>query len=324
MLRKNEKEHKPEKNEDFSFLLYKLLFLVFLILIISFLKFPDQFLYKVVAQDSPLSENNDLSSIEEKVFHQKYETDSTEERFSRLENLIFGAKQSSGNTKQRLNKIINSFKTKDTTPKPLPTISNEIIKIEKEEPKVIVDESSNTGVIGAINQLEIKVFNMTFNELPFPARIENLEDKLFPKSEITKIRKKTIIERISILVNKAGANIPQQAAMFQSYAFDPKTGFLINEQTGEILKDNYGNQVVVMLPQAFFQQQLPLPNLPGQLQNNSFQLPGQNPYLQQLYGQGQQPFGTNQLPPQQQLGAPGQLPTLDLFNQGLDLGEPGY
>lgn len=314
MLRKNEKEHKPEKNEGFNFLF----FLIILILIILCLKFPDRIFCRVFAQNSQLNQNSDISSIEEKVFHQQYESEPIEERLSRLENLIFGAKQLPGNTELRINKIISSFKTKDPSSKPLPVIQNEPIKLEKEEPTVVVDPTSNVGVIGLVNQLETKVFNMTFNELPFPARIENLENKLLSKSDIDKTRKKPLIERISTLVSKMGVNTSQQTAMFQSYAFDPHTGFLINEQTGEILKDNYGNQVVVMLPPALFQQQLPSPNSYGQPQNNFYQLPGQNPYLQNPYRQQTNPL-------QQQLGLPGQMPPLDIFNQGLDPGgDPGY
>lgn len=306
MLRKNEKAHKLEKNEGFSFLLYKVFFPVFILLFIFVLQNLLEINCFSIAQVTQT--NTDLGSIEEKIFHHKFETDSYEDRLSRLEVLIFGNKNLADSADQRTTKIINAFKIKDGTPsqKPQETIINEPVKLEK--PTIVYEESNNEGVVGAIGQIETKLFNKTFNDLPFITRIENLEEKLLTKSEISNIRKKPIIERISILVKKVPVNQEKENAMFQSYSFDPRTGYLINEQTGEILKDNYGNQVVVMLPQSNF-----LPLLPQQ----------RNPYLQGQYGQGQ--YGNNQLQLQQQLGIPGQLPPLDIFNQGLDIGgDSGY
>ena len=316
MLRKKEKEHRQEKNEGFNLHTDKLLVLFFLLLSIYLLETSGEF---VIAQDK------DLGTIEEKIFHQKFEKEPKEERVSRLEDFLFGTKHSGENLESRTTKIFAAIEPPAKEPKSikveqiLPKIEPERIETDKQgsgEPNIVYDEAFNTGVVGAISQIESKVFNKTFNNLSFPIRVVNLEEKLLSRPEIIKNRKKPLIERVTILVQKAGLPVqkenppviypPQKSLQnnyqykpqAQSYTVDPNTGLLINEQTGQPVKDNYGNPITVRLPQ-------PLPQPQGVIPQDPYGfLPQQNQLNQ--YG------FPNQLPTQRAL--PGQLP-LDLFNQ---------
>ena len=316
MLRKKEKEHRQEKNEGFNPSLNKILLFIFLLLLLS------QFTYKVTSAQ----ENSDLGIIEEKIFHQKFETEPKEERISRLEMFLFGVKQPNQDLENRLTKILSALKSPKKEPEQISAqtvklIPKQLINERPEndnEPRVVYDESFNTGVVGAVSQIENKVFNMTFNEVPFPTRVATLEERLLSRSEIVKSRKKPLMERVTILIQKANIRIreqrePQSNYQYnpptQNYAIDPQTGSLINTQTGEIVRDNYGNPIVVMLPQPL-QQGLPLQPQYG------FQLPPNQ----------RNPYGfPNQLPGGQV--APGIFNPLDyLYNQGnIDPNaDPGY
>ena len=321
MLRKKEKEHKLEKKESFS-LSITVVFFIFSLLLSAY------------AQES---QYKDLDSIEKDIFHQSFTSESKEDRLSRLEEFLFGTKRSNENPEIRTNKIINALKQKETTTKTQEQITQkEIIpnlpknnKIDltsqKEQTTKFYDESTNVGVIGAISQIETKVFGKSFNELSFQSRVSALEEKILTKSEIINNKNKPILERVSYLVKKTGLNIPEQnlptitlpsnnqnKPSTKIYSVDPKTGFVINDKTGEIVKDSLGNQIIVMLSQ-------PQPNTGFQYRQNQL-----NQYLNPpSYGSGSE-SGNPQL---QQYGIPGQLPSLDnLLNQdGQDYGQdPGY
>ena len=334
MSRKKEKVHKPEEKKGFSLL--KISLLIFFISSTLFLQLTYQFKDKVFAQSNnpevsakPKDSNDDLSNLEEKIFHEQYTKDPTEERLSRIEDFLFGRKYSSQSIENRISKINTALqpalqppvqeKTNIETLKPIEPEHLEIPS-KPEEPKVVYDEGANTGVIGTISEIENKVFGMTFNETPFQKRVENLGFKILSNLERNKSMKKPLIERVSILVKKVEPNairpdtppiIPNRARPNypQSYTIDPRNGFLINEQTREIIKDSYGNPITVRIP-----------TVPQELQ----QIP-QNPN----YGyQGQNQFAPYGNFPQQQGGLPGQIPYDLLFNQGgLDPGvggDPGY
>ena len=253
-------------------------------------------------------DNKELNSLEEKVFHQTYSTESKEERISRLESFLFGKQNLKENIENRLKKITTALKA--------PDIEQPIIKSETLDTIPPPQEPPNKeGIIGAINQIETKMFNMTYNDYPFQARINALEDRLLSKQEIAKDRMKPLLERVTILVKKAGINQdlttshePQAISSPRSYSINPNTGFLINDQTGEIVKDNNGQPISVMIPQPIPQQILP--------QQNYGYRPQQNPLQNNSYG--------NQFLPNQG-GIPS--PYDFLFNQqnNLDPGsDPGY
>ncbi len=263
------------------------------------------------------TDNKELNDLEEKIFHQNFKTEQTESRLSRLENFLFGKSYEKEIYENRIKKISTALKTPEVE-KPAPTASTEGIKPESlvSPPQ---DATNKEGIIGAINQIEMKMFNMTYNDYPFPARISALEDRLLSKNELAKNRTKPLLERVTILVNKAGilnqpappqpsAPNPQSPTQSnntpKSYSVNPNTGLLINEQTGETVRDPDGNPISVMLPQALPQQ-------------NYGYIPQQNPLYQNPYGNQ---FQQN----------PGGIPSpYDfLFNQqnNLDPGgsDPGY
>lgn len=270
MLRKKEKELRLEKKEDNLIFVYIITFFIALLCIGSLV---------VYAQE-------DLSSIEEKIFHEKHTNETNEKRLSRLEEFIFGRKYENEVFEIRLNRILKALQLQKEEGK-VETITT-LKKLPEEtiesKPKVIYDESFNTGVVGAINQIELKIFNKTFNHIPFPTRVLALENQLLTKPEISKVRKKPLLERVSILVNRAGVILTQevqeqgqhyqplqvpQKLPSQSYTLDTRTNFLINEETGEIIKDNFGRPIRVKIPPEFqrqnqlnpAQQQLQVPPL---------------------------------------------------------------
>jgi hypothetical protein len=299
VLKKRGKGLKLEKKED------KIIFALIIIFSLAL----------IFTGASVSNAQEDLSPIEEKIFHQKYTNETNEQRASRLEEFIFGRKYQNEVFETRLNRILKALQLQKeekklekqaqsrleaetiTTSKKLPEDTT------KSKPKVIYDESFNTGVLGAISQIELKIFNKTFNHIPFPTRVAALENQLLTKSEISKVRKQPLLERVSILVNRAGL-IPSQPAQepsinyqapqasqkppSQSYTLDPRTNFLIDEDTGEIIKDNFGRPVRVKIPLEFqkqnqFNPTLGFPQNPSQQQ---LQVPPLDFFLDQP-GQGQ-------------------------------------
>ncbi len=280
---------------------------------------------------------NELDTLEEKIFHQTYSKDAVEERTSRLEEFLFGEKQSKGTLEERIQKINNAINPKKeqsainnrieqlglgneqnspNSQSPIPNpqspdqqsdITEQNLKPEAQDsPQVVYDESFNTGVVGAVNQIEEMIFNMVFNNLPFPTRVSNLEDKLLSKSETMKSRKKPLMERVQKLIQKSGLQqnykpspiqihqVPQQPQepnnyryprnypnKQQSYTIDPNTGHLINEQTNEVVRDNFGNPISVKMPQVNLNQPIP--------QQNNFYNQQQYPQQNNFYNQQQYP-----------------------------------
>ena len=252
-------------------------------------------------------DNKELTNLEEKVFHQSYSTESKEERISRLENFLFGKPALKESIENRLKKITTALKA--------PEIEQPIIKSETLDKIPPSQPTNNEGIIGAISQIEMKMFNMTFNEYPFIARINALEDRLLSKQEITKDRMKPLLERVTILVSKAGLQVPQnnipvnnapKAEAPRTYSIDQNTGLLINDQTGEPVKDSNGQPISVMLPR-------PIPQILPQ-QNYGYQ-PPQNPLQNN-------PYGNQFLKNQGGIPSPYDF----LFNQqnNLDPGDAGY
>lgn len=289
MLREKEKVHKQERKEDSKF---KIILLLFFIVICSF-------------NYCRALNLETLDAIEEKVFHEKFISQPKEARLSKLEMFLFGTSFPDNPPEQRLNKITSAIepqKKEEIKEQPkVEVIKPEVFLEEKKDgQKVIYDESFNTGIIGSVSQLEKSLFNRVYNELPFQSRIIQLEENLLPKGEILKNRKKPLLERVSILIQRGGLR-NQKSQNYRgprNFTIDPNTGALLNEK-GEIVRDNSGNPVTVRIPQPLGQQ--------------TFQ--GQNNYPLAPYG--------NQ--PLQQGGFPGQLP-FDLFNQQ-DYGygaDPGF
>ena len=302
------------KRKGFNFLKFLFFFIFFSNIYLS----APLYTYSAYAQENNLKQNQDpdskeLNDLEEKVFHQSYSTESKEERISRLESLLFGKSSPKETIENRIKKITTALKVPAVVEaglKPASTTPSPQEPIDKE------------GIIGAINQIEVKMFNMTFNEYPFPVRINALEDKLLSKSEIEKNRTKPLLERVTILVDKAGIpvqkgnklNLNSQALNQKnetprSYSINPNTGLLINDQTGEVVKDNNGQPISVMIPQPLPQQAFPQ-------QNYGYRPQQQNPlYQNNSYG--------NQF--QQNPGIPS--PYDFLFNQQNNAGtgnDPGY
>ena len=260
MSRKKEKVLRHEKNEDFKKQLGRLLLIVFLLLNLYILN--TEKVYASFSQEST-DQSGDISEIEEKIFHEKYEKELLESRLTRLEEFIFKTTSKNESYEQRIKKIKDAFTSKENADKLPEQIKNQALdktsieNTEKEEPIVIYDESSNTGVIGRVRQIENKVFNMTFDNLPFQSRVSNLEDSILQTNEAEKLRKKSLMERVTYLLEKTGLQTHEQnnikkdsqsPPQIKTYSIDPSTGFLINEANGETVKDNYGNQIKVNVP----------------------------------------------------------------------------
>ena len=363
MLKEKEKAYKPKEKKGFSLLTILFLFysLISTTIFINNKIFAQEVNNPLVSPQPNLAKEleitgtkkssiKELDELEEKVLHQKYTAESNESRISRLEEFIFGKQFISLPIESRIGKLLTAIPlskrediptTPNTTPKITEESNKEITTAQKEQEnktQVVYDEAFNTGVLGAVSQIEIKIYKRNFNDIPFEKRVEKLEETILSRGELNQSRKKPLIERVSILVKKAGLptvqengtgnqlnqqinlpnypnnNIQPQNSYNapQSYTVDPGTGFLINEQTGEITKDGFGNPIKVRVPQQILQrgpQQFP-PQFPGQ-QN---QFPNTVPY-----GNPLQQGGIPGLPG-------GQFPYDQLFNQGgLDPGgEDGY
>ena len=299
MSRKKEKVLKHEKNADFKERLGRLLLIVFLLLNLYILN--TEKAYASFSQEST-DQSGDISEIEEKIFHEKYEKELLESRLTRLEEFIFKTTSKNESYEQRIKKIKDAFTSKENTNKLPEQIKNQTLdktsieNTEKEEPIVIYDKSSNTGVIGAVNQIENKVFNMTFDNLPFQSRVSNLEDSILQTNEAEKLRKKSLMERVTYLLEKTGLQTHEQNNLkkdsqspprIRTYSIDPSTGFLINEANSEIVKDNYGNQIKVTIPRL----QAPIFNPPSANQFNPY------PSLPSYPNIKQPPGYPNQMPP---------------------------
>ena len=305
MLKRKEKELKLEKSEDFNVFPCTIFFAILIILYCCFVGYLIQDTFASFAQESKATNTLDLDNLEEKIFHQKFNTEPIEQRLSRLEEFLFKVTSKNESNEARINKIVNAFKVEEGNKKQ-EAIKGETVKpsatpLEKEEEsKMVYDESFNVGIVGAIGKIEMKLFNKVFNDLPFDQRIATLEDNLLTKSEIAKTRNKPLMERITLLVKKTdvtvnnneGAENKKDKNTIKTYIVDPKTSFLIDPNTNEIAKDTFGNRIHVIIPQQSILQPF------GNYQPGVNQI---NPYLQNQH---------NQLPL-----LPGQLPPLDLFNQ---------
>ncbi|GEM_PF-3049033 len=359
MLKRKEKEHKHVGNAvyktsvTYQFFFTKFLIVIFLSLNLTIPCYPEE------SKDNSNTVQVDLatekiSDLEDKVFHEKYTADKIEDRLGRLEDFVFGTKHSTLTVNDRLQKLAGALTSKTTEDISIPSESvaakgtpekqqKEETKagdITTNEPRVVYDESFNTGVIGAVSQIENRVFGKTFNEYTFQKRIENLEQRILNRAEIANNKNKTLIERVTYLVRRTGIspvnpNVPAinpsvNPQVTQSYTIDLSTGNLINEATGEIVKDSYGNPIQVKIPSILKQNPANSPGIYNQFPQ------AQQQFLQPL-PQNAQPYGNvlpqnqfpNSLPYGNQFPAPGlpqQFPYDFLFKQGgLDPGtDPNY
>lgn len=302
MLRKREKEHKPEKGREDKVCLF--LTLIFFLINFS----------TALAIDSIST----LDELEEKIFHHKFKNEEVNQRINRLEEFTFGETHAGLNTEKRIENITSALKPEQITDQNqedktrLPEALKPPTTTEaKSTPKVIYDEAFNVGIVGTVSQMEVRVFGQPFNNLPFEKRIKNLEEKVLSIPEINKNKKKPLIERITYLVQRINL-IPQaqnqippyQGYTPQSYTIDPDTGYLINEETKEIIKDISGNPVYVKIPPQLFKQNIE-EDITRELIPPEYQLPNQFPYGTQegIYKQNFPPYGkyqqpTNKIPPE--------------------------
>ena len=331
MLKEKEKVHKQEKRKGFKSTAF-VFFLLFASFAFSYLS--------VSAGDKESTASLDLENIEEKVFHEKFTTLPKEERLTKLENFLFGISSPKESDELRLNKITSSISS-EKKEEPKKPQEAQLQKAENETPEIIYDESANTGIIGTISQIERRVFNKIYNELPFQKRVEQLEDRILSKSESLKNKKKTMLERVTILVQRINTNTqnnPQPPVIYpyikqipnnfqpygqglgqgpKTYTIDPNTGALINEQTGELVRDNAGNPITVRVPSSLSMSMPPEANYFPPNQNYGF---GHG----QGYGLPQniltQPTFPNQLP----ANPLNPLNPLNQINPFLDQNDYGY
>lgn len=315
MLRRKEKAHKQKRKEDKNTSLK----LFFTILIFSCFCNSTNVSAEEVSPTSADVFSTSLDEIEEKVFHIKYNSDKKEDRLSRLEDFIFGIKNEKKTPEERLKKISSSIETKpeqtkkEIIPTPVQIQEPQI----KEEPKVVYDDNSKNGVFGTITDLEKKMFDKTFEDLPFQKRVEQLESKMLSSGELNKVKDKPLIERVTNLVQKGNPKpiqepfqvikpkntLPQPNKQLngqRNYRVDPNTGQIINELTGDVVTDSDGNPITVKMPSQIPQQTqyfpdpddgYPIPGFGGQQQfpglGTQQQFPQQNGFpnqLQQQYG----------------------------------------
>lgn len=343
MLRKKEKAHKQEEKEEYNSLLVLLVALT-LILTSSI---------NTLAQENTESQLEDietinkkiqdakdkeiaskLESLEEKVFHQKYKTDSNEDRINRLEEFVFGQKYLISPPEVRLKNLTSALNLEEEKPKaqePQETIKAEPLasgtaELTEDKPRIEYDESTESGVFGAVSKIEMKIFHKTFNEIPFYKRVEKLEDEILTTREKNTSKKRPLIERVSILVKRIGIEVPEQIPIQapenqvtkpsgpQSYFVDPNTGYLINEQTKEVVIDGSGNPIKVRVPKILHQQTIPQDNnnYRGNWQQNPF--PQNAPY-------GNFPLQPGMLPGQYFPGQPFPYDPEGVYPQGQD---PNY
>ena len=158
MLRKNVKVHKQKRKKDFNLNRSITYFLILTIL----------FCFKASAQET-ISNKEDIKSIElleERIFHQKFEEDTIKDRLSKIERFVFGKESKERDLTTRINNLSEALNKPEKTPelfqpKPLPKITPEKIIEEtniKPEAKVLYGESFNTGVLGKVKEIEIKLY----------------------------------------------------------------------------------------------------------------------------------------------------------------------
>lgn len=329
MLRKKEKAHKPKRRKDKVFLLK-----LFLLILVFFQ------ITNALAQSPSPTGGGDLSSIEDKIFHQQYPKEKDEDRIGRVEEFLFGVK-SNKPYEERLNKVLRSLKTNET-PRPKLEAADSASFEDTPSPSHLVSpptrpaasSKSSQGVLDTISNIEKKVLGKTYDDLSFQARVEQLEEKMLSRSEVINSKSKPLLERVTVLVKRVNVqtggsssqnvvpfgeirprhgsstvDLPKAGAGGQSYRIDPNTGEIVNELTGDVVIDASGNPIMVRIPT-----QLPSNLLP--FQNGNY------PFLQQQQNRNQNAF-PNQLP--NQYGVGGQNPLDFLYNQdNLDPGGQNY
>ena len=309
MLRKKGKVHKQEKRRGIN-----------LITLLLLLLFITTFNYS----NSQTENKSYIDKIEEKIFHQSYSSEPKDERLSRIENFLFGRSFPAESTESRVNKISSAVNPEEEKEDRIILEADPIDKLIPEKIKTIdtTPSISNEGVIGLIDQIETKMFSMTFNDYPFQARISALEDRILSREEVIVNRSKALLDRVIILLERTGLEVPKyenldylgntqpqvqaptyhqdtrspqvqpQAPNYQhtppqpqhqetsvTYSIDPNTGFLINQLTGDIVRDLDGNKIMVMPAPPIPQYTYPSNNvLPQQFggQQNQYGIPGQN------------------------------------------------
>lgn len=296
MLKENEKKPNQIKKEkeEVKFFSYSLLFSFILIFFIS-----STITYKANTEVlEPKQENTitdpsleKINKIEEIVFHQSYPKEKTENRLLKLENFILGSENPNLTIEERIKKISTALKIED---KKENSEVPEIKTVEQKENEISTEQKSkpetdeNVGIFGTISKIEKQVYGSEFNQFPFEKRVELLEEKLLTSSERYKSKNKSLLERASYLVTKSMIEIPQEEpnnlnnqiqannqTNKKRYIID-QSGFLINEDTGEFLRDNQGNPLSVnrpFLPQYNFNNQYgvnPYNNYGNQIPNNPY------------------------------------------------------
>lgn len=254
-----------------------------------------------------------LEEIEEKLFHEKYKNDSAESRISRIESFIFGTSKKDFDINSRLNYILSSLEKKV---KLKPKIYTSEHKVIKPEPIVIEKETSDTdsSILGQVKKMEEEVFGDSFEEKSFNIRVEELEARLLSDFERIQSKQKALLDRVSYLVKKFNntknriSNIQQRLQnpiqhreIEQTYTLDPLTGLVINESTGEVAKDEFGNPIKVRLPSQIYPNNPAFPTQPNPLFPNA------------PYGTGQPSLQPQQLPPE-----------FFLQQNGFDFGDDGF
>ncbi len=260
VLKRKEKVLKLKRKKDSIFLI------VFILIL---------FTTNAFSQTPSPKEEGVLSSMEDKIFHIKYENEKNEDRLSRIEEFLFGVKYENKTYEERLEKIKVSLKATNTQPVQEIPPSNNI-----KETKTI--DSSNedipklppNGIFETVTSIEKKIFGKTFESLPFQSRIIQLEQKILPESEATRYRSKTLMERVTHLISRTESSQVIKPRTYQNnqlnklkatYRIDPNTGHIVNEITGEIVKDSNNTPIQVKIPTQ----------IPNFLQRNQF--PGQFP-----------------------------------------------
>lgn len=355
MLRKKENLHSLKRkkrsfNKPLSFISLTRVFICILVLISLSVS-------ASLSQEELVLDDNfeKIEEIEKNLFKSKFPKESKSERVSRVEKYIFGSDYPEKDFAERIQlilkalnikpkkqpKLVHPRETEETTKEVEVSEStkNEIANPSKDEISKKMEEineripkagSSVDGVFGNLSKIEEKVFGMSFDNVAFPKRVEALEFKVLSRSERGRMKSKSLLERVNLLVNKTHIHIDPMEGHFPTenkaqkdpnkprFIIDKVTGNLVNEETGAILHDNYGNPLNVnRQPPA--QNTLPFGNAFGntnQQDDNPL-----NYILQQKYGlppgtnfpNQANPGGAMQLPPElllqlNQLGVPAQPP----------------
>jgi len=327
--------HKPKRRKDNYFLVF------LLALSIS----------NALAQSPSPNGEGDLSSIEGKIFHQQYANEKNEDRVSRIEEFLFGVKSNKPYEERlnKIVKSLKTNETPrpddshllapPTRPvvspsRPIaPSSSQGVLgTVSSIEQKVLGKTYNDLSFQARIDQLEEKMLSRDEYEdsinKPLLERVtilvkranvqtEGTSQNVVPSGEIRPRRGSQLGSGPAVDLPKAGRgglptiDLPKAGGGGQSYRIDPNTGQIINELSGEVVKDASGNPIHVRIPT-----QLPSNLLP--FQNNNY------PFLQQQQQNRNQNAFPNQLP-NQYGGLGGQNPLDLLYNQNnLDPGDPNY